>query len=136
LGLREYIKNWKNKYAKIKESNLNELANLTKNYEEKLNNDKNNSFQKEENFRKIINDNENKIWKQKYENDIYQKQIHDLTNELKLYKNNVSDDTVKLNHLAKEINNEKEMILQEDLRQYNGIKNYVNNESYMLEIHN
>lgn len=41
----------------------------------------------------------------------------------------------KLSHIAKEINNEKEMILHEDLRQNNSINDYTTNQADMIEIH-
>jgi len=75
-------------------------------------------------------------WKLKYEGDLYQKQIYDLTNELKLRKENVKDAEEKLSHVAKEINNEKQITLQEDLRQSNNIKDYTTNQMSMIDIHN
>jgi len=69
-GLYEHIKNWKIKYANIKESNQNNLAELNKNYEAKLISDRDKSFKKEETFKKTIEDNENKIWKIKHEGDL------------------------------------------------------------------
>lgn len=68
--MHEHIKNWKIKYANIKESNQNNLADLNKNYEAKLINDRDKSFKKEVKFKKTIEDNENKIWKLKHEGDL------------------------------------------------------------------
>jgi len=48
----------------------------------------------------------------------------------------VKDSEEQLSHVTKEINNEKEMILQEDLRQANCINDYKNNHSEMIEIQN
>jgi hypothetical protein len=50
-------------------------------------------------------------------------------------KDNVKDAEEKLGLLAKEINNEKEMILHEDLRQNNSINDYTTNQADMIEIH-
>lgn len=50
-------------------------------------------------------------------------------------KENVKDTEEKLGHLAKEINNEKEMILQEDIRQNNSIDDHTHNQVNMSEIH-
>lgn len=134
--MQEQIKNWKIKYANIKESNQNDLADLNKNYTEKLINDDDGYFKKDENFKQILEDNESVIWKLKYDGDLYQKQIYDLANELKLRRENVKDREEKLSHIAKEINNEKEMILQEDLRQNNNIREYTNNQADMIDINN
>jgi len=134
--MQEQIKNWKIKYANIKESNQNDLADLNKNYTEKLINDDDGYFKKEENFKQILEDNESAIWKLKYDGDLYQKQIYDLANELKLRRENVKDREEKLSHIAKEINNEKEMILQEDLRQNNNIKEYTTNQADMTDLNN
>lgn len=134
--MQEQIKNWKIKYANIKESNQNDLADLNKNYKEKLIYDDDESFKKEENFKQTLDNNENRVWKLKYEGDLYQKQIYDLNNELKLRKENVKDAEEKLSHTAKEINNEKEMTLQEELRQSASIKDYTNNQISMIDINN
>lgn len=50
-------------------------------------------------------------------------------------KESVKDAEEKLGLLAKEINNEKEMILQADIRQSNNINNHTNNQADMSEIH-
>jgi len=134
--MQEQIKSWKVKYANIKETNQNDLADMNKNYTDKLISDEDVSFNKEANFKQTIENNENAIWKLKYNGDVHQKQIYDLTNELKLRKENVKNAEEQLSHIAKEINNEKEMILQEDLRQSSSVNDHINNQTDMIDIHN
>jgi len=130
------IKNWKIKYAHINESNRNDLADLNKNYADRLIIDDDASYKKEENYKRIFENNENEVWKLKYDGDLHLKQIYTLTNELKLRKENVKNAEEKLNHVAKEINNEKEMMLQEELRQSNNLKEYESNQADMIDINN
>jgi len=59
-----------------------------------------------------------------------------LSNEFKLRKENVKDAEEQLSHVTKEINNEKEMDLQEDLRHDNCINDYKNNSVEMINLHN
>lgn len=134
--MQDQIKNWKIKYENIKEFNLNDLTDLNKNYTNRLIIDDDTSYKKEENYKKIFENNENEVWKLKYDGDLHLKQIYNLTNELKLRKENVENAGEKLSHVAKEINNEKEMILQEDLRQNNYLKEYEINQADMIDINN
>jgi hypothetical protein len=55
---------------------------------------------------------------------------------LKFRKENIKDAEEQLAHIVKEINNEKEMILQEELRHNNCAKEYDNNQKDMIELHN
>jgi len=134
--MQEQIKNWKIKYANIKETNKNDIADMNKNYTDKLISGEDLYFNNEEKFKQTIECNENTIWELKHNGDLHQKQIYDLLNESKLKKENIKDAEEQLSHIAKEINNEKEMILQEDLRQSNCINDHINNQADMIDIHN
>jgi len=80
------------------------------------------AYRSQENYKKIIEEQDNKLWKLQQEGDLHQKQIYELTQELKFRGENVKNLEEQLSIIVKEINNEKEMMLQDDLRHENTIK--------------
>jgi hypothetical protein len=79
-------------------------------------------FKKEENYKKTLEEHDNTLWKLKHEGELHQKQIYELNNEFKFRAENVKNAEEQLSHIVKEINNEKEIILQEEIRHNNTIK--------------
>lgn len=72
----------------------------------------------------------------KQEGDLNKKQIMELSSELKFRRENIRDAELQLAHLNTEIQNEKEMMLQEDIRHSNSIKEYELNQSELISLHN
>jgi len=128
------IASWKYKYADIKQHNENEITELDKKYENNISDDAHEAYKKQENYKQTIEEQDNTIWKLKQEGDLHQKQIYELNNELKFRVDNVKNCEDKLSTIIKEINNEKEIMLQDELRHDNTKKEYQNNQNDMKNL--